>query len=135
VLGKFTRKHETNSGLNLAAGKRGQLVVSGKLSGFRGDTLKYIVNEGGPERQAQLGETGIRVDHRQNRLDVVCAALGTFLLFVALPLLLLAGGGGHATIVYGVNKGDTTQELVQLLVPLDRKSNVPGEDIYCYDLH
>ena len=45
VLGELTRKHETNSSLDLSGGEGGLLVVSGELSGFTGDTLKDIVDE------------------------------------------------------------------------------------------
>jgi hypothetical protein len=46
VLGKLTRKNETNSSLDLSGGNGGPLVVSSKLGGLVGNPLKDVVDEG-----------------------------------------------------------------------------------------
>jgi hypothetical protein len=62
VLGKLTRKHKTNSGLDLPGGKSGLLVVGGKLSSLGRDTLKDIVDEGVHDGHSLLGDSGIGVN-------------------------------------------------------------------------
>jgi hypothetical protein len=70
VLGKFTGKHQTDSGLDLTRRKGGLLVVSGKLSSLGGDALEDIVDEGVHDRHTLLGDTGIGVDLLQDLVDV-----------------------------------------------------------------
>ena len=85
VLGEFTRKHETNSSLDLSGRESSLLVVSGKLSSLSGDTLEDIVDEGVHDGHTLLGDTGIRVDLLEDLVDVRRVGFGT---------LLLAGGAG-----------------------------------------
>ena len=86
VLGEFTRKHETDSGLNLARAERRLFVVRGELSSFSGDALKDIVDKGVHNRHALLGDTSIGVDLLQHLVDVRAVGFG------ALLRLGLAGG-------------------------------------------
>jgi hypothetical protein len=86
VLGEFTRKHETDSSLDLAARKSGLLVVSGKLSGFGGNALEDIVDEGVHDAHTLLGDTGIGMDLLEDLVNVRGVSLGTLL------VLLSAGG-------------------------------------------
>jgi len=79
VLGQFSGEHEADGGLNLAAAESGLLVVSGQLSGFRGDALEDIIDEGVHDRHALLGDTGIGVDLLQHLVDVRGVGLGTLL--------------------------------------------------------
>ena len=70
MLGKFTRKEETNSGLDLTGREGGLLVVSGKLGGLKGDTVKDVVDEGVEDRDTSLGNTSLRVDLFKDLVDV-----------------------------------------------------------------
>ena len=92
VLGKLSRKHKTNGGLDFSAGQSCLLVVSGKLSGFGGDTLEDIVDEGVHDRHTLLGDTGIRVDLLEDLVDVGRVGLDTLLARTTAAALL--GGGG-----------------------------------------
>ena len=79
VLGELSGKHKTNSGLDFSAGESGLLVVSGKLSGFSGDALEDIVDEGVHDRHTLLGDTGIGVDLLQNLVNVGRVGFDSFL--------------------------------------------------------
>jgi hypothetical protein len=79
VLGQFTGKHQANSGLDLSARQSGLLVVSGKLSGFGGDALEDIVDEGVHDRHTLLGDTSVGVDLLEDLVNVRGVTLGTLL--------------------------------------------------------
>ena len=79
MLGKFSGQHKTNSGLDFSAAQSSLLVVSGKLSGFGGDSLKDIVDERVHDGHSLLGDTSIGVDLLQDLVDVRRVALGTLL--------------------------------------------------------
>ena len=98
MLGKFTREHETNGSLDLAAGESGLLVVRGKLSGFRGNTLKDIVDEGVHDGHALLGDTGIRMNLLEDLVNVRRVRLNTLLGRVRRRLL----GGLLGRVLEGV---------------------------------
>ena len=85
VLGELTGKHEADSGLDLSRGKSGLLVVGGKLSGFGGDALEDIVDEGVHDGHTLLGDTGVGVNLLQDLVDVGRVRFDS--------LLLLLGGG------------------------------------------
>ena len=70
VLGKFSRKEKSDSGLDLTGGKGGLLVVSGKLGGFKGDSVEDIVDEGVQDGDTLLGDTSLRVNLFQHLVDV-----------------------------------------------------------------
>ena len=70
VLGKFSRKEKSDSGLDLTGGKGGLLVVSGKLGGFKGDSVEDIVDEGVQDGDTLLGDTSLRVNLLQYLVDV-----------------------------------------------------------------
>ena len=70
MLGKFSRKEKSDGGLDLTGGKGGLLVVSGKLGGFKSDSVEDIVDEGVQDGDTLLGDTSIRVNLFQQRLDV-----------------------------------------------------------------
>ena len=86
MFGKFSGKHQTNSGLDFAAGKGGLLVVGGELSGLGSDALEDVVDEGVHDGHSLLGDTSIGVDLFQDLVDVRGVTLGTL-------LSLLDGGG------------------------------------------
>ena len=79
MLGELTRKHEADSGLDLSGGKSGLLVVSGKLSGFSGDTFEDIVDEGVHDGHTLLGDSSIWVYLLQYLVDVGGVGFNTLL--------------------------------------------------------
>ena len=70
MLGKFSRKEKSDSGLDLTGGKGSLLVVSGKLGGFKGDSIEDIVDEGVQDGDTLLGDTSLRVNLFQHLVDV-----------------------------------------------------------------
>jgi hypothetical protein len=118
VLGEFTRKHETDSGLDLAAGKGGLLVVSGKLSGFGGNALEDIVDEGVHDGHTLLGDTSIGVDLLEDLVNVRGVALRALLFLSAgtsflgngsLLGRLLGGSLGHLKKEKNIVRSDTSE--------------------------
>jgi hypothetical protein len=79
VLGELTRKHQTDSSLDLTGRKGGLLVVGGQLSSLRGDAFKDIVDEGVHDGHSLLGDTSVRVDLLQHLVDVRRVGLDTLL--------------------------------------------------------
>ena len=59
MLGKLTRKHESDSGLDLAGRKGGLLVVTSEARCFTSKALEDIVNEGVHDGHALLGDTSL----------------------------------------------------------------------------
>jgi hypothetical protein len=88
VLGEFTREHQTDSGLDLAAGESRLLVVSGELSGLGGDTFEDIVDEGVHDGHSLLRDTGIGVDLLEHLVDVRGIRLDALLVLLATGCLL-----------------------------------------------
>jgi hypothetical protein len=70
VLGEFTRKHQTDSSLNLAAAKSRLFVVSGELSSLGRNALKDIVDEGVHDGHALFGDACIRMDLLEHLVNV-----------------------------------------------------------------
>jgi len=93
VLGEFTGKHEADGGLDFSRGKGGLLVVGGELSGFGGDALEDIVDEGVHDGHTLLGDTGIGVDLFEDLVDVGGVRFDS--------LLLLGSGGGSGLLGWG----------------------------------
>ena len=79
MLGKLSRKHETDSSLDLSAGKSGLLVVGGKLSSFSGNALKDIIDERVHDGHSLLGDSSVRVDLLEHLVDVGRVGLSTLL--------------------------------------------------------
>ena len=105
MLGKLTRKHKADGGLDFARGKSGLLVVSGKLSGFSGNALENVVDERVHDGHSLLGNTGIRVhllehlvDVRRVRFSSLLALLGTSGSLLGSLGGLLGGSLGHLEI-------------------------------------
>jgi len=100
VLGQLTGEDEADSGLDLAGGDGGALVVGSELGGLTGDTLKDIVDEGVQDGHGLVGDSGVGVDLLEDLVDVGRVGLGAGLLAVlatlslGLALLLLGGGSG-----------------------------------------
>lgn len=93
MLGKFTRKHQTDCGLDFTTTQGGLLIVSGKLTGLGGNTLKDIINEGVHDRHGFLRNTGIRVYLLQYLVDVGGVRLNALFVLLAARCCLLGGFG------------------------------------------
>ena len=85
VLGELTREHEAHSGLDLAGGDGGLLVVAGQLGGLAGDLLEQVINERVHDRHSLGGDTGVGVHLLEHLVDV--DLVGLHLLGLALALL------------------------------------------------
>jgi len=89
VLGKLTREHEANGGLDLARREGGLLVVGGELSSLASNALEDVVDERVHDAHALLADAGVGVDLLEHLVDV--GGVGFDALLAA--LLLVAGGG------------------------------------------
>ena len=81
VLGKLAREHKSHTGLHLAGGQSGFLVVEGQAAGFAAQTLEHVLDERVHDGHSFLGDAGVGV-HLLQHLEDVCG--------VALRALLLA---------------------------------------------
>lgn len=126
MLGEFSRKHQTNSGLDLAGRKGGLLVVGGKLSSLSGDALEDIVDEGVHDRHALLGDTGIGVDLLQHLVNVRGVSLGSLLGLAASGGLLSGGSllGGLARLLGGSLGHLDDRELTKVVLKGAENDNV-----------
>ena len=79
MFGKFTRKKKADSSLDLSGRKGGLLVVSGELGGFKGDSVKDIIDEGVEDGDTSLGDTSLRVDLLEDLVDVRRVAFNSLL--------------------------------------------------------
>ena len=70
MLGKFTRKKQTDCSLDLARTQGCLLVVTSKARSFKSKSLEDIVDEGVQDRHASLGDTDLRVDLFEDLVDV-----------------------------------------------------------------
>ena len=100
MFGEFTRKHETNSSLDLSGRKSRLLVVTSKTGSLRGNTIEDIVNEGVHDGHASLGDTSLLVNLLEHLVDVRRVRLDSLLASCAGGLLggldaLLAGSFCH----------------------------------------
>ncbi len=92
MLGKLTRKHESDSSLDLAGRKGGLLVVASKAGGFTGKALEDVVDEGVHDGHSSLGDTSVVVDLLKDLVDVRRVGLNSLLVGLGASLL----GGFHA---------------------------------------
>ena len=102
VLGKLTRKHETDSRLDFPRAQSSLLVVSGQLSSLIGNALENVVNERVHDRHTLLGDTGIGVDLLEDTVDVSSVGFGTLLVLLGASSGLLGGLLGGLLAVVGV---------------------------------
>ena len=103
VLGQLSGEEETDSGLDLAGGDGGPLVVVGKTAGLGGDALKDVVDKGVHDAHGLGGDTGVGVHLLEDLVDVD----GVGLLALAVPLLVSLGDvlGGLASLLGGLSGG------------------------------
>ena len=90
VLGELSREEEPDSGLDLAGGDGGPLVVVSQTAGLSSDSLKEIVDERVHDAHSLGGDTSVGVDLLQHLVDVD----GVGLLPLVPLLLLVALGDG-----------------------------------------
>ena len=117
VLGELTREEEPDSGLDLAGGDGGPLVVVSQTAGLSSDSLKEIVDERVHDAHGLGGDTSVGVDLLQDLVDVDGVGL-----LPLVPLLLLValgdGLGGLAGLLgsFSRNLGRHDDRLVTSVV-------------------
>ena len=67
VLGQLARQDEAHSGLDLARGHCGLLVVAGQLGGLSGNLLEDVSDEGVQDGDGPGGDTSVRVDLQDSK--------------------------------------------------------------------
>ena len=96
MLGKLTREHKTNSGLDLARAQGGLLVVGRELSSLSSNALEDVVDEGVHDGHSLLADSSVRVHLLEDLVDVrgvgLDALLGSLLLVAGCLLGGLGGG-------------------------------------------
>ena len=70
VLGELTREDETDGGLHIAAGHGGVAVDTAQFGGLGGDLLERVRDEVVDDRDALLGDAGLRVHLLHDLEDV-----------------------------------------------------------------
>ncbi len=70
VLSELTGEEEPDSGLDLARGDGGPLVVVSQTGGLSGDPLEQVVDERVHDAHGLGGDAGVRVDLLQDLVDV-----------------------------------------------------------------
>ena len=88
VLGQFSGKEETDSGLDLPGGDGAPLVVVSQATGLGGDPLEDIVDEGVHDGHGLGGDARVGVHLLEHLVDVD----GVALLALGSPLLLVSLG-------------------------------------------
>ena len=88
VLGELTGEEEPDSGLDLAGGDGGPLVVVGQTAGLSSDSLKQIVDEGVHDAHGLAGDASVGVNLLKNFVDV--DGVGLLPLLPLFPFLLSA---------------------------------------------
>ena len=94
VLGELTREEEPDSGLDLAGGDGGPLVVVSQTAGLSSDSLKEIVDERVHDAHGLGRDPSVGVDLLEDLVDVD----GVGLLPLALLLLLVSLGNGLGSL-------------------------------------
>ena len=94
VLGELTGEEEPDSGLDLAGGDGGPLVVVSQTAGLGGDPLEQVVDERVHDGHGLGGDSGVGVDLLQHLVDVDSVGL----LPLSLLLLLVTLGDGLGSL-------------------------------------
>ena len=92
MLGKLTRKKQTNCSLDLPRRQGRLLRVSRELRGLESEALEDVVDEGVHNGHASLADAGLGMDLLQYLVDV--RRVGLNALLVRLGASLLGGLGG-----------------------------------------
>ena len=85
MLGQLTREQQTHSGLDLAAGDGGALVVVGQSGGFGSDPLKDVVDKAVHDGHGLATDASVRVHLLQHLVDIDGIALLPFPLALLVP--------------------------------------------------
>ena len=109
MLGEFTGKHKTNSGLDLSGRKSRLLVVTSKTGSLGGDAVEDVVDEGVHDGHATLGDTGVIVHLLQHLVDVRGVGFHSLLVSGASGLL----GSLHALLSWSLCHFDKLRNLVK----------------------
>ena len=88
MLGKLTRQHKADGGLDLARRKGRTLGVSGQLASFTSNTVEDVVDERVHDGHALLGDAGVRVHLLLHLVDVDAVAFGASFLSLLVASLL-----------------------------------------------
>ena len=83
VLGKLSRKEESDSGLHLSGGEGGLLVVASELGCLESDAVEDVVHEGVEDGDTSLGDSGLRVHLLEHLVDVRGVRLDSLLGFAS----------------------------------------------------
>ena len=70
MLGELTREEEPDSGLDLAGGDGGPLVVVGEARGLSSESLEDVVNEGVHDGHGLGGHASVGVNLLEHLVDV-----------------------------------------------------------------
>ena len=98
MLGKLTRKEETDSSLDFAGGDGGPLVVVGKTGSLSSNALKDVIDKGVHDAHGLGADASVRVDLLEDLVDVDGIGL---LSLAVLGLLVTLGDvlGGLASLL------------------------------------
>ena len=103
VLGELTGEEQPDSGLDLARGDGGPLVVVSQTGGLGGDPLEQVIDKRVHDAHGLGGDTGVRVDLLQHLVDVDSIGLLPPLLLLLL-VSLLDGLGGLARLLSSLSR-------------------------------
>jgi len=92
MLREFTRKDETNGGLNFARRDGTLLTIRSKFGSLASDTLEYVIHKRVKDGHSLIGDTRVRMHLLENFVDVRRIRLFPHLL--ALLLLTFHGRCG-----------------------------------------
>ena len=84
MLGELSREHQANGGLDLSGRQGLLLVVSDKLDGLLGDSVKDVVDERVHDTHGLLGDTSVGVDLLEDLEDVDSEVLSSLAASVGL---------------------------------------------------
>ena len=93
VLGELSRKKQPDSGLDLARGDGGPLVVVGQTGGLSGNSFEDVVDERVHDAHGLGRDASVRVDLLQHLVDVDGVGFLSLLL-----LFLVAGSTGGLSL-------------------------------------
>lgn len=103
MLGKFSRKEETNGSLDFPGGDGGALVVVSKTGSLCSNAFKDVVHKRIHDRHSLGGNASVRVDLLEHLVDVDAVGF----LPLAFLLLIALGDGllGLASLLGGLSGG------------------------------
>ena len=94
MFGELTRKHKSNSSLNLTRRKSRLLIVSSKFSSLSSDAFEDIVDKGVHDGHTLLADTGIWMNLLEHLVNVGAVRFSTLLAALLIAGLLRGFGRG-----------------------------------------